>query len=289
METHIYLSDRIKSISVNGFAIPHNIREFYIDDEKVVVLCGITTYLTNFVGELDLMSGKGENITAYKIFGGIMIDVKGKYAEEILYEKIIKCFPKKTKATVLSGDIMRVILENDNQFIGIIVEDFPEIIEKDNFCIVKDNKTITIVLYNEDFVKSDKIQYSNYDVVGKEVTVENRQETCEGITTNKKITINTSGFDVQNLPTTYYKKGNFSEKTLITAFLERLLYCLDEDIYELIDNESYQLIDVPKLKEFLGEYDDFYVVGESAVLFGSGARTFTFSVNNGKIYNISDI
>lgn len=186
METHIFLSDKINSISIDGIFIPPYIRDFYIDDANSICIFGITDDYKSFCGEVDLVRGKVERVQLQKVFGGIMIQPTKWTQDEILYEKVINAFNKKTKVSVISGESMRVIFENDEQYVGILTSSFPEIIEKSDFCIVKDNKNMSIVTYNNDFVKSEKIPYSDYSIVGSEITISTNQETCEQIITKKK-------------------------------------------------------------------------------------------------------
>lgn len=280
----ITLDDSIFYFELNGITFPKNIKTFEVEADDLAIK-GISDFgdLYAHISKNKLVSG---NILLKKLCDKYYILPKCSSQDEIVYSLQKTVFNMNVTTSLISSKgVFYALIENDGKFISLAASTNTTFLFSKNGIIVKTSDGLYIVCYDGDFFSSKIIPYTTAEILGDILKVSFEAPTTEGIIIKTEYLLSVKKYELSKKENVISRKGNYFEKTLAVAFIERVLFCDEDDILEML-SDGFEKADVPKIKSFVGEGEIIDFDGEKVFL--SSGKSFSIASKDGKICNVYD-
>lgn len=278
----ILLDDDITMFSADGTVFPKSVRSFSIEPPDFSVH-GISE-----TGEYFAVIANGKiiagNATLKKRGDAFLFSATKSVPDDVVFSQKVNAFGGELTLSVLQNrGAFFAVVENADSFITAPCAKSATFLHCDKGVVVKSDGELFIVTLDGDFSISQPIPYTTASLSGNVLSICYEAPTMEGIVVKSSYTLLSKSYKCEERHISFLRRGNYSEKTIPVAFLERLLFASDEDVFELLCDD-FTLKDVDTLRQFVGFGDIEYFDGKRVFL--SSGKGFSIERLNGKVSNV---
>ena len=297
MDTNFIISKNLKLLKVANIDMPQTITQFGVNSFNEF---NITVASNDGAVDFTTITNNSTPISSNESLKLIKCDSNTYFIDKItpiivsktLWQGTVTIGESVHNITFLMEGKQKIIVECEPVF-------FAETISKDNFInatafgnylLLQFSKRIILLQYSTTYQKIFECDCDLINITADRIDIFQDTKTVEGYQKQTSLTLSAEGQLIETpFPVNVLRKNNYTDKTFSVVFFERIRYLSDLEIARSLTN-SFDMADIPKLREFLGIFSSAEKYGEyTALYYPDNIRVFSLELKNSLVDNVVEL